>query len=177
MKKFISLFASVAAVLVLASCNPKKTINDATTFTIDYSAEVQVPAVTVTVSGTQDYTTPDIPTTSSARYVTEGTTPALIDKISLTRFNISATGTTLDFVKSVNITMQASGLPDVSVASKTVIPAGSSSIDCDLSGTNIKDYIAKDNFKLKATITFEKAQTADCKLKFEQSIKVEGKKI
>lgn len=177
MKKFIAIFSALATVFVLGSCNPKKTINDATTFTIDYTAEVQVPAVTVTASATEDYTTPDIPTTSASRYITEGTTPALIEKISLTRFNISATGTTLDFVKSISITLQAAGLPDVTVASKSAIPAGSTSISCDLTDTNIKDYIAKDNFKIKASITFEKTQTADCKLKFEQSIKVEGKKI
>ena len=177
MKRFIAIFSALTMVFVLGSCNPKKTINDATTFTIDYTAEVQVPAVTVTVSGTQEYTTPDIPTTSSARYITEGTTPALIDKISLSRFNISTSSGNLDFIKSIEITMQAAGLADVAVASKTIIPAGSSSVECDLSGANIKDYIAKDNFKLKAKLTFGAAQTTDSKLKFEQSVKVEGKKI
>lgn len=177
MKKFSAVLLSLAVIITLGSCNPKKTINDATTFTIDYTANVDVPAVTVTVSGTQEYLTPDIPTTSSARYITEGTAPNLIDKISLSRFNISISNGNLDFVKSIDMTMLASGLPDVSVASKTSIPAGSKSIECDLSGANIKDYIAKDNFKLKAKITFDSTQTSDTKLKFEQSVKVEAKKL
>lgn len=177
MKKITSVAVLAVTAILLWSCNAKKTINDATTFTIDYSIEVDVPANSVDTTGTKSYTTPDVPTTSAARYVTEGTAPNLIDKITITKLAFTNTKGNLDFIKSISISMQASGLPDVVVATKSNIPAGLSTVSCELGSDNIKDYIAKDNFKLKATLSFESNQSTDAKIRMDQSVKVEGKKL
>jgi ABC-type glycerol-3-phosphate transport system substrate-binding protein len=177
MKKISALLAVLALTLVIGACGTKDKINKATTFNIDYTNEVAVPSASIGLTGTQDFSSPDIPTGSSARFATEGTAPNLIDDIKVTRFNLSNPNGTLDYLKSITISMQATGLPDAVIATKTAIPAGLSSIACDLSGANIKEYISKDIIKLKATLTFSTTQKADQKLKTDLTVTVNGKKL
>lgn len=168
----------LGSVLLFAYCKKTKDqVNEATEFTIDYSTTLPVPSSSISANVPVEFTTPDIPTTSTTRFANEKTTKELIDEIKLTKFNISTNTGNLDFLKSISISIQASGLQGVAVASKTLVPTGQSSISTDLSDVNIKDYIFKDNIQFKVSVTINTALGSDKELKLEQSVKVKGKKI
>lgn len=178
MKRLFSVLILGSALLVFGFCKKTKDqVNEATEFTIDYSTTLPVPSSSISANVPVEFTTPDIPTTSTTRFASEKTTKELIDEIKLTKFNISTSTGNLDFLKSISISIQASGLPGMAVASKTLIPTGQTTISADLSEVNIKDYIFKDNIQFKVSVTIQTALGSDKELKLEQSIKVKGKKI
>jgi len=178
MKRLFSIFIVGGLLLVFGFCKKTKDqVNEATEFTIDYSTTLPVPSSSISANVPVEFTTPDIPTTSTTRFASEKTTKELIDEIKLTKFNISTNTGNLDFLKSISISIQASGLPGMAVASKTLIPSGQTSISADLGEVNIKDYIFKDNIQFKVSVTITTALGSDKELKLEQSIKVKGKKI
>jgi hypothetical protein len=177
MKKYSAALAVATIFLIAGACKTKDKINQATTFNIDYTNEVAIPSASIGLTGTQDFSTPDIPTLSSARFATEGTAANLIDEINMSKFNLSNPNGTLDYIKSITISMQATGLPDVVVATKTLIPAGTASVACDLSNANIQEYISKDKIKLKASVSFSTTMQADQKLKTDLTVTVKGKKL
>ncbi len=178
MKQVFAVILLSTVILLSGSCQKTKDqVNEATEFSIDYSTTLPVPSGSVNANVPVEFTTPDIPTTSSSRFATEKTTKELIDEIKLTKFNISTNSGNLDFLKSISISIQASGLPGMAVASKTLIPTGQTSISTDLGDVNIKDYIFKDNIQFRVSVTVNTAIGSDKELKLEQSIKVKGKKI
>lgn len=155
----------------------KDQVNEATEFSIDYTASLPIPSSSVSVNAPVVFTTPDIPTNSSTKFASEKTSKDLISEIKFTRFNFSTNTGNLDFLKSISISIQGSGLPDLAVASKTNIPAGQTSVAADLGDVNIKDYIFKDNIRFRVSVTAQSAPSADQELKLEQTVKVKGKKI
>jgi hypothetical protein len=178
MKHLLSSFILGGVLLAFGFCKKTKDqVNEATEFTIDYSTTLPVPSSSISANVPVEFTTPDIPTTSTTRFASEKTTKELIDEIKLTKFNISTNTGNLDFLKSISISIQASGLPGTAVASKTVVPTGQTSFSADLSDVNIKDYIFKDNIQFKVSLTINTALGTDKELKLEQSVKVKGKKI
>jgi hypothetical protein len=179
MKKAIFSTLIIGGVILLfCFCKKEKDqINEATEFSIDYSTTLPIPSSSVSTNVPVEFTTPDIPTTSTSRFAAEKTTKELIDEIKLTKFNISTNNGNLDFIKSLSISIQAAGLQALAVASKTLVPTGQTSISADLGDINIKDYIFKDNIQFKISVTVNTALGSDKELKLEQSIKVKGKKI
>ncbi len=178
MKSYLTVFILGTTLLLFGFCKKTKDqVNEATEFSIDYSTTLPVPSSSISANVPVEFTTPDIPTTSSTRFASEKTTKELIDEIKLTKFNISTNTGNLDFLKSISISIQASGLQGMAVASKTLIPTGQTNISADLSDVNIKDYIFKDNIRFKVSVTINTALGSDKELKLEQSIKVKGKKI
>jgi hypothetical protein len=124
-----------------------------------------------------EVTSPEVKTLSSARFIAEGTTQALVDTIRMTKFTVSNSVGNLDFVKSFSISVVADNLPDVLIAGKSSLPKGVSSVAADLSDVNIKDHIFKEEVRFKVSLTINSALAADQKLKIEQSVDVKGKKI
>lgn len=178
MKRTFSGLILGSLLLLFGFCQKTKDqVNEATEFSIDYSTTLPIPSSSISANVPVEFTTPDIPTTSSTRFASEKTTKELIDEIKLTKFNISTNTGNLDFLKSISIHIQASGLPGLAVASKTLIPNGQNAVSADLSEVNIKEYIFKDNIQFKVSVTIDSALGSDKELKLEQSIKVKGKKI
>ncbi len=104
MKQAIILFSSLFILSGSFSCKKTKDkINEATVFTMDYSSEVSVPSSSVSVTVPAEFTSPDIPTTSSERFASEKTTKDLIDEITLTKFTITSLTGDLDYIKSISI--------------------------------------------------------------------------
>jgi hypothetical protein len=178
MKNFIVGMIAVAFSVLFFSCSKtKNTVNDATSFNMEYSTEVSIPSRTVNFNAPIEVTSPEVKTLSSARFVAEGTTQALVDSISMTKFTLSNLVGNLDFVKSFSISVVADNLPDVFIAGKNSIPKGATTVAADLSSMNIKDHIFKEEVRFKVSVTINSALAADQKLKIEQSVAVKGKKI
>ena len=124
-----------------------------------------------------EFTTPNVPTQQATKFSAEGTAQNLIDQIKITKFNISAvsSGTTsvnLDYLKSLTIYIKAAGVGEEIVATKSNIPTGSTSVSMDITDTNIKNYIFKDNIQFRVLAIFDASAATDQTLKLDETVHV-----
>jgi hypothetical protein len=175
MKKPIAA-ALIATIFIVSSCKKtKETVDEFTQFDLSYTTTFTVPAASVTVNTPADFTTPDVPTNTSASYPNNKTTYSLVDEVKLTKFNVSADSSNFDYLKSLTIFIQGSGLPEVQLATNTLVPTGVASFDMSLNDVNLKDYLAKSNFKLRVNVTIDGAITTNQKMKLNQTMHVVAK--
>ncbi|PBQ32195.1 hypothetical protein CNR22_10565 [Sphingobacteriaceae bacterium] len=179
----------ILAVLVFAgitSCQKTKDeVNKATAFDMNYTTgDITIPSSTLAavVTGTTqtvEFNTPEISTASASRFTSESTTQDLIEEIKMTKFTISNSSGNLNFLKSINIYIKTSGLGDLLIATKTVIPQNVSTVNADLTDVNIKQFIFKDKIQFKVSVTLIAGTNAsgDQKLKTSQTMHVKGKRI
>jgi hypothetical protein len=160
---------------VLAGIGSCRKINEATQFSIDYSTTLSVPAASIIVSNTQEFVTSETATGTADRFKSEGTSQDLIDEVVMTQFRIAADSGNLDYLRSVSIYIRGAGLSDVLVAQKNNIPAGSTFVQTDMTGANIKEHIFKETIRYRVVITFNAASTQDHNLKLDQTVLVKGK--
>jgi hypothetical protein len=166
--------------LGLGACQKtKEDVNKATEFDINYSTQVTVPSTSLNITAPADFTSPEIPTESSAKFADNSTTKDLIDEIKVSKLLISNPSGNLDFLNSMTIYLKTSGMGDVKIASKSNIPKGSTSVLADLDDVNIKDYIFKDKIQFRVTvnITTGNGLNTEQKLKVDQTLHVKGKRL
>jgi hypothetical protein len=94
----------------------------------------------------------------------------------MTRFNLSVASGNLNFLKSLNIYLKTSGLGDILIATKTVIPQNVSSFGMDLQDVNVKEYIFNDKIQFRVAVTIQTGLTATQQLKMDQTVRVKAKK-
>lgn len=165
---------SAIVFLGIQSCT-KKDVNELTEFDINYSNELTIPSTSfTTVTVPVDISTPEFATNISSNSSSNKTTTDLITEIKLTKFNISTSSGNLDFLKSVTIYIKASGLSETQVATKSNIPAGSTSISADLKDVNIKDYITKDKVSFRASFLFQTTGSSSMNLKMDETVHVKA---
>lgn len=185
MKKILSFSFIITLFVVNLSCK-KKEVDKLTEFNIDYTTNLTIPSSSMTVSNPSvtptpvEFTTPNIPTQQATKFSEAGTSANLIDKIVMTRFNISAIGTgtntaNLDYLNSITIYIKTAGLGEALIASKSNIPDGISSIAMDLQEINIKEYIFKDNIQFRVLATFDATTPANQTLKMDETVRVSAK--
>lgn len=185
MKKILS-FSFIIVLFVFSLSCKKKEVDKSVDFNIDYTNNLTIPSASMTISNPSvtptpvEFTTPNIPTQQATKFSEAGTSQNLIDKIVMTKFNISATssGTTtanLDYLNSITIYIKAAGLADAMIASKSNIPNGISSIAMDLQDVNIKEYIFKDNIQFRILATFDATTPANQTLKLDETLRVSAK--
>jgi hypothetical protein len=144
---------------------------------MDYTSEVAVPSSSISIVAPAEFTSPDIETTSSNRFASEKTTKDLIEEITVSKFTITSLTGNLDYIKSFSVFILADNLPEVLVASKENIPAGSTSVAADLTRADIKQHIFKDKIRLKIKVTASTGIATEQKLKIDQSVTVKGQRI
>ena len=168
----------VSLLFFTLSCDKTKDeINDATEFDITYSSQFTMPDGSLEVTGPADFTSPEIPTESNSRFAAEKTAKDLIDEIKLIRFVFTTNTGNFDYLKNLTIFIQADGLPEKQVCSKNPVPNGVSLVTMDLGDVNIKEYISKDKIKFRVTVNIDDEPTGTQLLRFEQTVRVKGKKI
>ena len=94
----------------------------------------------------------------------------------MTRFDLSVASGNLNFLKSLNIYLKTSGLGDILIATKTVIPQNVSSFGMDLQDVNVKEYIFNDKIQFRVAVTIQTGLTATQQLKMDQTVRVKAKK-
>src|SRR4051812_18775412 len=109
-------------VMVLLAGNSCKKVDEHTEFDINYSTAQAVPGASLSLSGPVDFTTPDIETKSSEKFAAQGTAKDLIDEIKVTKFKVTDESGNLDFLRSFSVYINADGLDEVLVATKSSIP-------------------------------------------------------
>jgi hypothetical protein len=172
MKKSIGALIILAIIALNVSCKKNKV----TEFDIDYTTTLSIPSTSITVNVPADFNTPDINTDSKNKFISEKTVQNLVDEIKMTRFDLSVASGNLNFLKSLNIYLKTSGLGDVLIATKTVIPQNVSSFGMDLQDVNVKEYIFNDKIQFRVTVTIQTGLTATQQLKMDQTVHVKAKK-
>ena len=147
MKKMLLII--VGLMLIYGSC---KVIDKLTHFNMDYNSTITIKS-SFFIDVPFDVWTPDIPTDSKQSFENNDTRTDLIEVISLTKLNMnikSPADQTFDFLKSIEIYINADGLDEKKIAWINDIPkTGVKSISLETSSDDLKDYIKKDNYSLR----------------------------
>lgn len=142
----------IVSLSFLSSCQKKNvvtdTVNSLTEFDMPYTTTLAVPPQSVITNNTYTNQSPPFATNSASVYSNYKTSTDLITSMAMTQVNLTTDGPNLDFVKSYSIYIQATGLEDALVASKSNIPVGSKSIESDVTNVNLIPYINKDKISL-----------------------------
>ncbi len=152
MKKILLVFFAV--ILAYGSC---KEIDKLTHFNMDFTSNITIDP-TFFIDIPIDIWTPDIPTNSETTFENNDTRTDLIEKIILTQMNLSITSPdtqSFDFLKTIEIYIDADGLEEKRIAWLLDIPqTGLKTINLDITEDDLKDYIKKDEYKLRThTVT------------------------
>ena len=174
MKKLALVLLSV----ILTSTWSCKEVNKLTQFNMDYSDEITIPA-TLGIDLPINVWTPDIPTNSSSTFESNNTHKDLIQKINLTKMNLTITSpesSTWDFLKKIEIYISADGLDDKKIAWLDDIPqTGLKSIDLTVSTDDLKEYIKKDKYKLETKTVTRQLVSHDTKVEIKSTFFVDAK--
>ena len=175
MKKILSLLFIVAIVLSGLTCKKtKEKADEITEFDINYSTQITVPSQTMSLNVPVDFTTPNIPTQSSTNLASNKTTQNLVDYIKLSKFKISVGTGNLDFLKSLQIFVKATNMPEALVASKATIPTSVTTVDADLQDVNIKDYIFQQNIQFRVSVVIDAATVSGQTLIMDETVHVKA---
>jgi hypothetical protein len=177
-------FSILFALLGLTSC---ETLSEAT------KIEMPLPASTVTIPATPIATpaaTPlaisvsDIPTNVGTFFSTNGISTDLVQSITLKKMELTITSPTtsdvsFDFIKTIEVSIGATGLNDVKVATITTAPTdGSKTLSLNVESTDLKQYIVNDKISFKFKIATAKPTsvpyTVDIKPTFLVDFKILG---
>lgn len=180
MKKVCLALLAFVTVLSISSCKKtKEKVDELTEFDMDYTYNQSVPSNSIAPTNTTvpvNFTTSDINTNSSSTFSAKNTASNKVSEIILTKFRISTptAGANLDYLKSLTIYIQASGQPEVQIASKTNTTTGATSLDMDLSGTNLKEYFFGSTFKLRIALLVNTTISTNQTLKLDQTLHVKA---
>lgn len=152
MKKLILIISAI--LITYGSC---KEIDKLTHFNMDYTSNITVES-TIFIDVPLDIWTPDISTNSQTTFENNNTQTNLIEEIILTQMNMNITSPnsqTFDFLKTIEVYIDADGLDEKKIAWLLDIPqTGLKKIILDISEDDLKDYIKKDEYKLRShTVT------------------------
>ncbi len=174
MKKLVLVLLGV----ILTSTWSCKEVNKLTQFNMNYSDEITIPA-TLGIDLPIDIWTPNIPTNSTSTFESNNTHKDLIQKINLTKMNLTITSpasSTWDFLKKIEIYISADGLDDKKIAWLDDIPqTGLKSIDLTVSSDDLKEYIKKDEYKLETKTVTRQLVSHDTKVEIKSTFFVDAK--
>ena len=158
------LAAALVFFSVLSGC---KKVNKLTQFTIEYDESVVIQSSTG-IALPFDLLTPDIETNSSSKFESNDTRKDKIQEIKLTKLNLTLTSPTsgdLTFLKSIDVFISADGLDEVRLAwISNVSESVGKFLDLSVEDFDFKEYIKKDDFKLRLKTVTDKAITNDHEL-------------
>ena len=177
MKKTLSALLVFSLFIFGISCKKtKEKVDELTEFDMNYTYNQTIPSTSVSVSQTVpvNFTTNDINTNSSSTFSAQKTASDKVSEIKLTKFKVSTTGTNLDYLKSLTIYIQASGQPEVQIASKAIVPTGVTSFDMDVPDNNLREYLFGSTFKLRVAVTVDANISTDQTLKLDQTLHVKA---
>ena len=174
-KKNFFILLSSAFLLTNMSC---KKIQELTQFDMSYNTKVTVPP-TFGINTPFEILTPDINTNSDSEFSSRGTAKNYIDKINLTSMVMKITSPStqrFDFLKSIEISISASGLSELKIAQKLDFPESvGNEVALDVLENDIAEYIKKDKFKLKVNVVSDKTIASEVQIDVNSVFRVKAK--
>ncbi len=173
MKKLIIPF--LALILISFGCKKAEKL---TQFDINYSTTVIVPAS----SGLNlpfNVFSPDMETNAESKFQINDTRKDKIEMINLKELVLnlkSPSSSSLKFLKSIEIYIQADDIAETKVAWKDNVPDDvGSSLKLDVSGEDLTPYIMKDEFKLRVRTVTDEVITSDHEIEANSTFFVDAK--
>lgn len=167
-----SLF-SLILVFLLTGCEK---IDKLTQFDMGYKMTVVIPSST-RINLPFNLFTPDVKTDSESTFAINSTSKELIEEVLLTKLSLTLTSPSngdLGFIKSIEIYISADGLSEEKVAWTTSSSAGKS-IELEVSDKDLKEYIMKDEFKLRLSTVTNELLTSEHKIEVNANFFVDAK--
>lgn len=164
----------VTFTLFMVSCGDD---NDPTTveFELDYTSSISVPAS----SGLNlpfDLFSPNVTTNAESTFGSNNTNKDLVSRVTLSSLVATITSPNdqrFDFVDDITLYISADGLGEVEIASVTDVPDNiGTTLEFTTTGNNLKDYIVKDKFKIRAEVTTDKNTTEDIDIELDSKFMV-----
>lgn len=173
MKQKILFFAGIF--LIASGC---EVLDKLTQFQMDFHQTITISSST-NVNLPFNVMTPDIETNSSSDFTLNDTRKDMIEKITLEKLTLtlkSPSNGDLGFIKSLNISMVADSLPEIKVAWIDQVPENTEkTIDLDVSGTDLQEYIKKDKFSLRVNTVTDELIASDHKIDVHSVFYVDAK--
>ncbi|WMJ71977.1 hypothetical protein RCC89_02145 [Cytophagaceae bacterium ABcell3] len=148
-KVFLVLFLTT----ILFSCRNLR--EDITTFSIQESSTFEIEPVTG-VDVPIVITSIPVETSASESFEQEGVTRDNIEEIrlmSMSLIMLDPPEHTFNFVKSLELTIVADGLPERKLAYHHDVPRDVTDFDLEITGENLDEYLKKDKFYLNVSTT------------------------
>lgn len=171
MRKYISVI--ILAVL-LSNCSK---LDELTKFNMDYDTQVTIPS-SAGINLPFDVLTPDTETNSESTFESNDTRKDLIEEIKLTQLQLVITSPSdadFSFLESIEVFISADGLDELKIASKVEVPETVSTLDLEVSDTDLKDYIKKDNYSLRLNTVTDEAMSQDHQIDVKSTFFVDAK--
>ena len=172
MKKLLILLSTI--IVTIQSC---KEVDKLTQFNMDYKEEMTIPA-TLGIDLPIDIWTPDIPTNSTSTFESNNTHKDLIEQIVLKKMEMTIkdpSSSTWDFLKKIEIYIEADGLDDKKIGWLDNIPQiGLKSINLEVSTEDLKEYIKKDEYKLRTKTVTRQLISRDTKVEVSSTFFVDA---
>ena len=166
------LFILLFSITCLFSCDK---IDELTQFNLDFESKVTVPASTGLNTPIVLFS-PEVTTNSETVFESNNTNKDLVEEIRLTALQLqisSPSGGDFGFLKSISISISADGLSDKQVAwDNDVSSSAGATLDLEVSSDDLKEYIKKDRFSIKATTTTDEFITQDHEIKVISKLKI-----
>jgi hypothetical protein len=145
---------------------------------MDYNTSVVIPSSTG-INLPINLFTPDIESNAESTFSVNNTRKDLIQEIRLTKLDLkisSPPSASFDFLKSITIFISAEGLPEIEIAAKDNIPDNVGAfLSLDTKDVDLKEYIKKDQFKLRLNTTTDQVITSDYHIDVQLSFFVDAK--
>lgn len=143
-------------VIGLTSCEK---VSELTRFDMDYSTSITIPSSTG-INSDLIIPTPAVETNSESEFAINDTRKDMIEEITLKKMVLtieSPTDGSFSFLKEITVFIQAEGLAETEIASKTNIQnTAGNQLTLDTTNEDLKEYIKKDKFSLRVkTVTDE----------------------
>ncbi len=171
MKRTIVLLSVIA---LMASCN--KVLDKLGTFNVKRTGEFTVPASST--FGTPVFLeTPFIASDYKKEFENAGYSTDNVDHFKLTKMIVkikSPAGANFDPLASMKISISADGLPEVEIASKATVPTGVTEMEIDVTSVDLKQYLMKENFAMKAEALTDEAIASDMLIEAEGTFEVKA---
>jgi hypothetical protein len=178
MKTKLFMFALIAATLVgFSSC---KKVKDLLSFTMKYNREFTIPGAVASSTPVNTPAIPVVTTNSESTFKNKNTAGKLIKEVKLDALTLTLTSPshdtcTYNFINTIEVYMSADGQSEVKIASKSNIPNNSSkSIEMDVSGANLMEYVKADKFTLRVSLQADQTTTAEYTSNAAMTFKVQA---
>jgi hypothetical protein len=164
----------ITITLFLMSCGED---NDPTTieFDLDYTSSISVPAN----SGLNlpfDLLSPNVTTNAESTFGSNNTNKDLISEITLSELVARITSPNdqrFDFVDDITLYINADGLSELELATVTDVSDNiGTTLEFTTTGNNLKDYLIKDQFQIRAEVTTDKNITEEVNIELDSKFSV-----
>lgn len=174
MKKVLHAI-SILSLSILFSCDE---LDKLTQFRMNYTESVTVQSYSV-IGLPFDLSTPTIPSNSESTFSGNNTSANLIEEISLEAMTLSISSPSsgsFDFLESASLLISADGLDEIEIAYLEEVPEdGSSSLEMEVTGVNVKEYILADEFQIRMKSETDKTISEDYEIEIRSVFFVDAK--